>query len=85
MRMWISKEIKKHRNDIFRLFQILSPELRIKLPSTIAQDMEQYFGAVAAEPGLSLKPFGLAGLGVPDVVNTLRQIYGLPEETAGEG
>ena len=80
-----SKEIKKHRNDIFRLFQILSPELRIILPGTIAQDMEQYFGAVAAEPGLSLKPFGLAGLGVPDVVNTLRQIYGLPEETAGEG
>jgi len=79
-----SKDIKKHKNDIFRLFQILSPELRIELPDTIAQDMEQYFGAVATEPDLTLKPFGLAGLGVLNVVGSLRQIYGLPKQ-AGVG
>ncbi len=42
-------------------------------------------GAVATDPDLSLKPFGLAGLGVRDVVNTLRQIYGLPEHTGEKG
>lgn len=80
-----SKEIKKHKNDIFRLFQILSPELRIELPGSIAQDMEQYFGAIKVEPDLSLKPFGLAGLGVLDVVSTLSQIYGLPDQAGEKG
>lgn len=80
-----SKEVKKHRNDIFRLFQIVSPELRIELPGAIAQDMEQYFSAVSEEPDLLLKPFGLNGLRVLDVISTLRQIYQLPEQMGEEG
>ena len=47
--------------------------------------MKLYFGAITVEPDLSLKPFGLAGLGVLDVIGTLRQIYGLPEQMGGEG
>ena len=74
-----SKEIRKHKNDIFRLFQILSSELRIELPESIARDMEHYFVAVSADPDLQLKPFGLEGLRVPDVVGLLRLIYQLPE------
>lgn len=73
-----SRTIKKHKNDIFRLFQILSPELRIHLPDTIAHDMQHYLSTVSEEPDLDLKPFGLKGLGVLDVVSTLRQIYKLP-------
>ena len=77
-----SKTIKKHKNDIFRLFQILSPELRIDLPESISQDMQQYLSALSEEPGLDLKPFGLKGLSVFDLVKTLRQIYSLPESPA---
>jgi hypothetical protein len=79
-----TKAIKKHKNDIFRLFQILTPELRIKLPETISKDMQQYLGAISEEPGLSLKPFGLEKLGVLDVVGALNKIYGLTEK-AGSG
>ncbi len=75
-----SKTIKKHKNDIFRLFQILSPESRINLPDTISNDMQQYLDAISEEPDLELKNFGLAGLDVLDVVRTLRQIYVLPEQ-----
>ncbi len=74
-----SKAIKKHKNDIFRLFQILSPGLRINLPDSIARDMQQYLAAISDEPDLSLKPFGLAGLSVLDVVSVLRKIYDFPE------
>ncbi len=79
-----SKDVKKHKNDIFRLFQIVSPELRVGLPEAVSHDMARFFNAISEEPGLSLKPYGLAGLGVLDVVNTLRQIYGVNETGATE-
>lgn len=79
-----SKSIKKHKNDIFRLFQIISPKLRINLPNTIAQDMENYFEAISDEPNIDLKPFGLKGIGVLEVISTLRQIYALPEQGSTE-
>ncbi|NOR43143.1 MAG: hypothetical protein GQ572_07370 [Gammaproteobacteria bacterium] len=75
-----SRDIKKHKNDIFRLFQIISPESRVNLPGNISNDMLQYLSAISEEPNLDLKLFGLKGLGVLDVVNTLRQIYELPEQ-----
>jgi len=74
-----SKMIKKHKNDIFCLFQIVSPGVRVELPDAIAHDLEQYLEAILKEPDIVLKPFGLTGLGVRDVINTLRQVYQLPE------
>ena len=72
-----SKEVKKHKSDVFRLYQILSPALRVQLPEVVASDMRRFLDVISEEPGLSLKPFGLAGLGVADVVRTLRQVYEL--------
>jgi len=76
-----SRVIKKHKNDIFRLFQILSPDSRIDLPDTISDDMQKYLDTISEDNDLSLKPFGLAGLSVLDVVGTLRIIYKLPESS----
>jgi len=75
-----SRDVKKHKNDIFRLFQILSPESRINLPDSISCDMQYYLRAISKEPDLDLKPFGLKGLSVIDLVSTLRKIYGIPEQ-----
>ena len=72
-----AKDIKKHKNDVFRLFQIISPNLRIQLPESIAHDLQNYLAALLNGPQQSLKTFGLKGLTVDDVVNTLRHIYGL--------
>ena len=80
-----SKKINKHKNDIFRLFQILSPESRIDLPETISHDMQEYLDAISENKDLSLKPFGLTGLSVLEVVGTLREIYQLPEKVGSKG
>ena len=80
-----TKDIKKHKNDVFRLFQILSPELRIQLPDTISHDMRRYLSAISEEPDLPLKDFGLGELGVLDVVATLRQVYELSEQASAGG
>lgn len=73
-----AKNIKKHKNDVFRLFQVMPPELQVELPRTIADDMTRFFEALSETPDLSLKPFGLEGLGVLDVIDTLRNVYKLP-------
>ena len=78
-----SKDIKKHKNDVFRLFQIISPELRVELPEVVADDMVRFFDALSEEPGIPLKNFGLGNLSVLDVIRTLRSVYNLPEQ--GEG
>ena len=79
-----SKNIKKHKNDIFRLFQIISTELRIDLPDIILQDLHQYFVAISDEKDLPLKDFGLKGLGVLDVIGKLREIYKMPDKVSSE-
>lgn len=75
-----SKNIKKHKNDVFRLFQVISPELRVELSQAIADDMILFFENLAEEPDLPLKDFGLEGLGVIDVIDALRNVYNLPEQ-----
>ncbi len=74
-----SRNIKKHKYDVFRLFQVLSPEQRLELPEAIASDRHRFLDALSQDTNLSLKPYGLNGLGVLDVVATLRRIYQLPE------
>jgi hypothetical protein len=77
-----SKDIKKHKNDVFRLFQIISPELRVDLPEVVASDMARFFDALAEEPDLPLKNFGLGDLSVLDVIRTLRSVYSFPDQGA---
>ncbi len=72
-----SRVIKKHKNDIFRLFQVIAPDLRVDLPAAVSQDMQQFLDEISEDADLSLKDFGLAGLGVRDVVEALRLNYRL--------
>jgi len=71
------KDIKKHKNDVFRLFQVIAPDTRSVLPGSIGEDLKKFIQAVEADPPQSLKPFGLGGTSVEQVVATLRTIYGL--------
>ncbi len=80
-----SKDVNKHKNDVFRLFQILSPKQSVGLPETVASDMGRFIDAISEKPDLPLKDFGLAGLGVLDVVKVLREVYGLSDEVVAGG
>jgi len=71
------KDIKKHKNDVFRLFQIIAPDTRMVLPASIGNDLQRFLQVVEADPPQSLKPFGLGGTKVDEVIGTLRAIYGL--------
>jgi hypothetical protein len=42
--------------------------------------MENFLQGISAQPDLALKDFGLEGLGVLNVVATLRDVYKLSEQ-----
>lgn len=72
-----SKNIKKHRNDVFRLFALLSPEQRVKILAGIKEDMKKFVTAMPNEEGLNIQQFGLKNLSVDDVIENLTLIYQL--------
>jgi len=70
-------DIKKHKNDIFRLFQVIEPDKRIALQEVIKGDMQGFMEAVTADPPSTLKPFGLGGTKFDEIVESLRNIFDL--------
>lgn len=71
-------DIKKHRNDIIRLSQLISPATRIALPDTIRADVEK-FAARALQEGAEPKAFGVIGMTLQDVRWLLSAVYDLAE------
>lgn len=63
-----SSDIKKHRNDILRLSQVISPALRIKVPATVRQDLDR-FVASGLKDGASPRD-----LGVPVTLDEVRAL-----------
>ncbi len=72
-----SNDIKKHKNDVFRLFQIIDPDTRITLPDIIKDDMQQFLEGLITEPPKSLKPFGLGDTKLNEIIELIQTIYGL--------
>lgn len=70
-------DIKKHKNDVFRLFQVIEPDKRIALPEVIKGDMQHFVEAVTADPPPTLKPFGLGDTKFEEIVELLQNIYDL--------
>ena len=71
-----SRDIKKHKNDVFRLFQLLAPENQITLTGEIKVDMRQFIEAVRQEPPV-LKSLGIKGVTVDEIFETFNGIYQL--------
>lgn len=70
-----SKVIKKHKNDIFRLFQILLPDERAELSGTIANDLNEFLDEITKEQDTSLKDLGLSNYSKHEVIELLKKSY----------
>lgn len=71
-----SKNIKKHKNDVFRLAQLITANTRQSLSTEIAEDMKNFL-ASAEEEEIDLKTLGIRGTDKKTVINLLYQCYGL--------
>lgn len=75
-----SKNIKKHRNDVFRLYSILPLALRLTLAPQVAQDLANFFARMPDETGLTMADFGIRQASLALVLENLNKIYGLNYE-----
>ena len=53
-----SKTIKKHKNDVFRLYQILDPAIDPSAPETVKKDIREFISRMRVEE-VDLKSLGL--------------------------
>jgi len=73
-----SKNIRKHKNDIFRLFTILDRASSVTLAETLRNDMRVALVKIAEDP-TDLKSFGISTLQLPELIAELHRFYGLSQ------
>ena len=71
-----SKNIRKHKNDVFRLSILLTSDIRVTLSAAIRSDLEKFFSAMEAET-IDLKAFGIRSQSQQEILQKLKTIYGL--------
>lgn len=71
-----SKDVRKHRNDVFRLLQLLGGGAVIALPDPIRIDMSAFLAAMKADDSLDPRAFGVR-MSAGEAVARLAAAYGL--------
>lgn len=69
------RDIRKHKNDVVRLFQLLSPENRMRLPSSIQNDFQTFLANVKDDSSIDCKNLGLKHINIDQIVEILKKIY----------
>lgn len=69
-----SKNIKKHKNDVFRLGQLITADSRQKLDEEIAADMKQFLAEMEKET-IDLKSLGIRGSDQKTIMSLLHRCY----------
>ena len=69
-----SKNIKKHKNDVFRLLSIVVPEKRIAIDRSITVDVSKFLELVEKEP-VVMRDIGITVIDFSQVLNMLDKIY----------
>lgn len=73
-----SKNIKKHKNDVFRLAQLITADTRQKLSAEIMEDMKAFFAEMKNED-VDMKSLGIRGRSKEKMLELLLQCYGVEE------
>lgn len=71
-----SKNISKHKNDVLKISQLLSPQLRLELPEVIKDDMRAFIKGIA-DDDINMKSLGLAEFTREQILDSINAIYDL--------
>lgn len=73
-----SKQIKKHKNNVFRLAATLPGDKQIIPPNSIQKDVTTFVGQMEENPPDTksmLKEMGITGIGADDLIGQLKQTF----------
>ena len=68
------KDIRKHRNDVFRLYAIVDPEYQPQPAASLRSDMTLFIERMRTED-VDLKAAGLGGASLETVLDALSRLY----------
>jgi hypothetical protein len=72
-----SRDIKKHKNDVFRLYQILNPDFDSdEIPIKVKDDLEE-FASLMEKEEIDFRSLGLRSMDLKSVLKGIRRIYAL--------
>ena len=71
-----SKNIKKHKNDVFRLTELLDPTVEIVTPSGVYEDMQKFVDRMENET-VDVKQLRLVGRTKEQILQELVELYAL--------
>lgn len=69
-----SKTIRKHKNDVFRLSELIDPTVRITMPAGVYKDIQEFVQRMDSE-NVDLKQLGLPGRTKDQILEELKEIY----------
>lgn len=69
-----SKNIRKHKNDVFRLTELIDVEKKVPTPQGVLNDMQIFIEAMKVEE-VNLKQLGIIGKDKERILAELKQIY----------
>lgn len=75
-----SNDIKKHRNDVLRLVQLIPPTVRVALPHSVRADLA-VFVERALHSGVTPSEIGIQGMSLAAVRLLLVSVYDLPSSS----
>jgi len=69
-----SAAVKKHKNDVFRLYQIVDPDFAGDVPEKVRRDLREFIGRMRDEK-IDFKALGLRGGDRDSILEEIRRIY----------
>ena len=69
-----SKNIKKHKNDIFRLTELIDPAVKITAPQGVYTDVQEFVQRMQSE-SIDMKQLGLIGRTKDRILDELKDLY----------
>lgn len=68
------KNIRKHKNDVFRLTELIDPELHIQVPAGVYEDIQAFCNRMNDED-VNVKQLGLVGKTKEEILEELEAMY----------
>lgn len=68
------RDLKKHKNDVFRLFQLVNPTTRIAVSTAVGTDVRRFINATRGET-VELDKLGVEGIAQEEILNTLAEMF----------